>query len=382
MEQMMGKATKLSDIYSLGATCIRLMTGIFPKSLTLGDIQDELYDSHNFRWLWREKLLEKGIIISKKLDQILDKMLENYPQNRYQSVKEIITALNPPQPVTIPPTVIQQNNPPSGLKTFHFEVVTVNSQGDIIKKENKQAQYITEKLPNGVTMDLVFIPGGTFIMGSPNSEAESSDDERPQHSVTVPDFYMGKYTVTQAQWEAVMGNNPSKFKNGGNFPVETVSWDQCVTFCNKLSQIVGKEVTLPSEAQWEYACRAGTKTPFHYGETITPDLVNYDGNYTYASGRKGIYRQKTTAVGSFPPNNFGLYDMHGNVWEWCSDTWHENYNNAPVNGSAWIDENDSQYRLLRGGGWNFNPIGCRSAYRGRNASDDRYYGFGFRVVSA
>ncbi|KHG42439.1 hypothetical protein OA07_05195 [Aphanizomenon flos-aquae 2012/KM1/D3] len=172
-----------------------------------------------------------------------------------------------------------------------------------------------------------------------------------------------------------MGNNPAYFK-GNNRPVEYVSWNNAVNFCQKLSQKTGKNYKLPSEAQWEYACRAGTTTPFYFGESITPDLVNYNGNYAYAAAPKGQYRKQTTDVGTFPPNAFGLYDMHGNVWEWCEDDWQENYINAPINGSALISR--SSKNLLRGGSWGFNPGNCRSAYRGDYYLD--YDGIGFRVV--
>ena len=224
---------------------------------------------------------------------------------------------------------------------------------------------------------MVEIPGGTFIMGSPASEAERRLNESPQHQVTVPSFYMGKYELTQAQYQAIMGTNPAYFK-GHNRPVEQVSWNNAVEFCKKLSQKTGKNYRLPSEAEWEYACRAGTTTPFYFGESITPDLVNYDGNYAYASAPKGQYRQQTTDVGTFPPNAFGLYDMHGNVWEWCEDDWRENYINAPINGSALIS--GSNTKLLRGGSWIINPENCRSAFRGSYSLGYYYYYFGFRVV--
>ncbi|MFN9401072.1 MAG: formylglycine-generating enzyme family protein, partial [Dolichospermum sp.] len=144
-----------------------------------------------------------------------------------------------------------------------------------------------------------------FIMGSPENEAERNSDEGPQHQVTVPSFFMGKYELTQAQYQAIMGSNPSRFP-GNNRPVERVSWNNAVTFCEKLSQKTQKNYRLPSEAEWEYACRAGTTTPFYFGESITSELVNYNGNYTYGSAPKGQYRQQTTDVGSFPPNAFGL----------------------------------------------------------------------------
>jgi formylglycine-generating enzyme required for sulfatase activity len=188
---------------------------------------------------------------------------------------------------------------------------------------------------------------------------------------------MGKYELTQVQYQAIMGRNPSNFK-GDNRPVERVSWNNAVEFCKKLSQKTGKNYRLPSEAEWEYACRSGTTTPFYFGESITPDLVNYNGNYTYASAPKGKYRQQTTDVGTFPPNSFGLYDMHGNVWEWCEDDWQENYINAPINGIALISR--SNYKLLRGGSWDCNPGGCRSACRGSTYLDLDYDRIGFRVV--
>jgi formylglycine-generating enzyme required for sulfatase activity len=226
---------------------------------------------------------------------------------------------------------------------------------------------------------MVKIPGGNFTMGSPSSEKNRGDDEGPQHLVRIQPFFMGKYPVTQAQYQAIIGKNPSNFK-GDDRPVEQVTWHDAVEFCARLSQKTGRQYRLPSEAEWEYACRAGTTTPFYFRETITPELANYDGNYIYGSGSKGKYRQKTTNVGSFKPNNFGLYDMHGNVWEWCADHWHGNYDGAPTDGSAWIEGGDASRRVLRGGSWDYNPVYCRSAYRGHLNPDFAYYYIGFRVV--
>ena len=239
----------------------------------------------------------------------------------------------------------------------------------------------TEDLGNGIKLEMIAIPGGTFLMGSPENEAERSSNESPQHQVTVPSFFMGKYQLTQAQYQAIMGVNLSAFK-GDNRPVENVNWDDAVAFCQKLTQKTGKNYRLPSEAEWEYACRAGTKTPFSFGDNITTDLVNYDGNYPYNSAPKGKYRQETTDVGTFPPNAFGLYDMHGNVCEWCEDDWHENYLNAPKDGSAWNSQSGSVTRLLRGGSWDSGAGDCRSAGRNRHLRAHRYYCCGFRVVSS
>ncbi|UJB73278.1 SUMF1/EgtB/PvdO family nonheme iron enzyme (plasmid) [Acaryochloris sp. 'Moss Beach'] len=266
----------------------------------------------------------------------------------------------------------------SNLNSFEFEVVSVDEVGSITNRKQEQAQFFAEELDSSTTLEMVEIPEGTFTMGSPSSEEERDDDEAPQHEVTLSTFYLGKYPVTQAQWEVIMGSNPSNFK-GANLPVEQVSWEDAVGFCQKLSQESGKDYRLPSEAEWEYACRVGTTTPFYFGETITPKLVNYDGNYTYGSVSKGEFREQTTDVGSFPPNTFGLYDMHGTVWEWCQDTWHDNYTGAPTDGTAWINKNTSK-RVIRGGSWLCNPRYCRSANRLRNDPGDRNLYVGFRVA--
>jgi formylglycine-generating enzyme required for sulfatase activity len=246
-----------------------------------------------------------------------------------------------------------------------------------------------EDLGNDIQLDMMLIPGGTFIMGSPKEEENSMDSERPQHEVTIEPFFMGKYQVTQAQWRFVaqlpqvnreLEQDPSHFK-GDNRPVEQVSWEDAVEFCDRLSQYTGRTYRLPSEAEWEYACRAGSAKPFAFGDTITTNEVNYDGNYTYGNAPKGEYRGRTTPVGTFQPNAFGLYDMHGNVWEWCQDSWHSNYKGAPTDGSAWLDNEESSNRkLLRGGSWFNYPANCRSAFRYDNDLDYRIGNFGFRVV--
>ncbi|AOW98270.1 hypothetical protein BJP34_01395 [Moorena producens PAL-8-15-08-1] len=287
-----------------------------------------------------------------------------------------------------PPT----SETPIGLKQFSFEVVTVNRRGETINRENKQASYFTEDLGNGVDLAMVSIPEGSFSMGSPETEKDSFDKERPQHLVSIQPFFLGKYQVTQAQWRAVaklpkvkrdLDPDPSEFK-GKNRPVEQVTWVDAVEFCRRLSEHTGTEYRLPSEAEWEYACRAGTTTPFHYGETITTKLANYNGNYTYAEEAEGEYREETTSVGRFPPNGFGLYDMHGNVWEWCGDPYHGNYFGAPTDGSIWsINDNQDYYPVLRGGSWLGHPRFCRSAFRSdydaRVSFDDNV---GFRVARA
>jgi formylglycine-generating enzyme required for sulfatase activity len=220
-------------------------------------------------------------------------------------------------------------------------------------------------------------------MGAAENEQGASSNEYPQHQVSIAPFFMSKYPITQAQYEAIAGHNPSHFK-GANRPVEQVSWDEAVEFCDRLSQKTGKHYRLPSEAEWEYACRANTTTPFHFGKTITSELANYKGDETYNDEPEGLYREQTTDVGSFSPNAFGLYDMHGNVWEWCADPWHEDYKGAPNDGRAWEMESDrdNMRRLLRGGSWNFYPQYCRSAYRNGFTRAYRNNLIGFRVLLA
>ncbi|PSB16577.1 Sulphatase-modifying factor protein [filamentous cyanobacterium Phorm 46] len=266
------------------------------------------------------------------------------------------------------------------LPTFEFDVITVDAQGKENSRRKSSAHYLREDLGNGVVLEMVYIPGGTFMMGSPATESGIYDSESPQHQVTVPTLYAGKYPITQAQYEAVMGNNPSYFM-GEKRPVESVSWHEAVAFCRKLSEKTGKIYRLLSQAEWEYACRAGTTTPFYFGNTITPDLVNYNGNYPYGAAPKGLARGTTMDVGSFPPNPFGLYDMHGEVWEWCSDKWHINYDGAPIDGSSW-ETGTSNCRVLRGGSWYNYAVFCRAARRDCLCAGHSYRCRGFRVAVA
>jgi formylglycine-generating enzyme required for sulfatase activity len=270
------------------------------------------------------------------------------------------------------------------LKSIPFTSVRLGGSGQILALPSGSAMAFSEELAKGVSMTMVKIPAGKFTMGSSISEKERRSTESPQRLVTVPEFCFGQTLVTQAQWQAIMGNNPSHFKGDDQLPVDSVSWLDAMDFCQKLSQKTGRAYRLPSEAEWEYACRAGTQNPFAFGETITPAVVNYDGNYPYASAAKGEYREKTTPVGIFPANGFGLYDMHGNLWEWCLDEWVDNYNNSPTDGNAREglsrSANNSQ-RMVRGGSWCADAWICRSANRYFNAASDRNEDCGLRVVA-
>ncbi|MBD2449557.1 SUMF1/EgtB/PvdO family nonheme iron enzyme [Nostoc sp. FACHB-152] len=355
-----------------------------------GLVQKELQSGKTILPIWHKVSYQQVLDFSPTL---ADKLAANTSKGIPQVVNEIVAALSKAG------VVISQPQENTFLKEFEFETVKFQS-GTKKFTRTSQARYFLEDLGFGVKLEMVEIPGGTFLMGAFESEAESRDNERPTHHVTVPTFFMGKYAVTQEQWARVVAScpkinrdldpTPSRFKGDDHLPVERVSWYEAVEFCHRLSQKTGRNYRLPSEAEWEYACRAGTTTPFHFGETITTEVANYDGNYIYGAAPKGKYRKQTTSVGSFPPNYLGLYDMHGNVWEWCLDDWHANYEAAPTDGSPWFNDNDNIFQksgnaVLRGGSWIYYPRYCRSAFRfnyvraGRVNFDDP---FGYRVVCA
>jgi formylglycine-generating enzyme required for sulfatase activity len=269
---------------------------------------------------------------------------------------------------------------------------------------------LVEELAPGVELQLVKIAAGRFSMGSPPGEEgrtvyenwpEESKrfcgvagvDVEAQRLVSVPRFWLGRFPITQAQWQVVAGwpqlereldPDPARFK-GADRPVERVSWHDAQEFCRRLSKRTGRHYSLPSEALWEYACRAGSTTPFHFGSTISSDLANYNGNYTYSSGPKGDYREHTTPVGCFPANAWGLHDMHGNVEEWCLDRWHPSPRQGPSDGRAWLESAEElppegrELRLLRGGSWFVAPCGCRSACRSGIPPGELSDLVGFRV---
>jgi formylglycine-generating enzyme required for sulfatase activity len=271
-----------------------------------------------------------------------------------------------------------------------------DSYANITRRPSRNP-YFDEKLGEAPSLRMMQIPSGTFIMGSPADEIDRFEAESPQHKVTVATFFMAKHPITQAQWRFVAGlkqvnleldPDPSHFK-GENRPVEQVNWYEAVEFCDRLTQATSRAYRLPSEAEWEYACRAGTVTPFHFGETITTDLANYRGtdeedidlSGSYGNGPKGEYREKTTPVGYFElANTYGLCDMHGNVWEWCADHWHNSYEGAPTDGSTWLSDDEAANRVIRGGCWVNLPWDCRSATRFDDRPVDRNSQIGFRVI--
>ncbi|WP_286822374.1 formylglycine-generating enzyme family protein [Desulfobacter sp. UBA2225] len=235
---------------------------------------------------------------------------------------------------------------------------------------------------NSIDVRFRWIPPGEFMMGAPGDEPERNDDEGPLHRVAFQKgFWLADTACTQEVWQAVTGKNPSRFKEEGpEHPVENVSWDDANAFIDRLNSLVsGLGARLPSEAEWEYACRAGTDTPFWFGRELTPDKANHKGTEPYNKGPKGEYRKKTVPVKFFEQNPWGLYQMHGNVWEWCQDRWHDNYNGAPDDGSAWED-GDTNSRVCRGGSWINNGRPLRSAYRDYWPHGGRYGGDGLRLA--
>ncbi|NES23706.1 MAG: SUMF1/EgtB/PvdO family nonheme iron enzyme [Symploca sp. SIO3E6] len=425
-EQLHFQAVPQSDFFALGRTFVFLLTGKEPSD-------PAIYDPIKNKFNWREQTPHLLPGLADLIDQLMMPAAEKRPANTrviLQRLAEIDHLLNPPLPprknrvsssigqgnisISLQKTQLPRrgsSSPQQGkihLQSFDFEVVTVDSFGNEKSRNRRQAKCFTEDLGNGIILEMVAIPGGTFTMGSPGTEKQRNINESPQHTVTIQPFYMGKFTVTQAQWKAVtalpktqyghyLSTDPSNFK-GNNLPVENVSWHDAREFCSRLSNKTGCTYRLPSEAEWEYACRAGTTTPFHFGEIITTDLANYDGNHTYGLSPKGMCRNKTTPVGSFQvANNFGLYDMHGNVFELCEDHWHGNYQGAPTNGFAWSENvYNGHYswlpydlllrawllrrRLQRGGSWASVPQFCRSALRVRYEAGIRLNLLGFRVV--
>ncbi len=259
------------------------------------------------------------------------------------------------------------------LRLFAFALVVTLASGFRAQTQPKGAP---KQFTNSVGMRFAWISPGEFMMGSPNKEKGRGDDEHHRKVTLTKGFYLGIHPVTQEQWQAIMGANPSHFKGEKNLPVEQVSWGDCQAFCKKLGGQDKKPYRLPTEAEWEYACRAGTTTPYHYGETLAVEQANYNGNFVYGTGKPGVYREKTTPVGSFQANAWGLFDMHGNVWQWCHD-WHGGYAGKHLTDPQ--GPKNGKDRVLRGGAWGSHPIFCRSANRNFIAPDNRSEYYGCRV---
>lgn len=336
-----------------------------------------------------------GLTSAAWLPLLIEQWKSRWLVAKLNSVASFSSELPPvPSPVKPSPTPTKSPSPPAKsppkptLEKFMFETVQLKPDGPIAKREKLEGKRFVLTLAAGGELAMVAIAGGKFMMGSPETEVGRDQNESPQHDVTIPAFLMAQTPVTQAQWRAIaatpkikihLAPDPSEFK-GNQRPVENVSWWEAVEFCDRLSQQTGQTYRLPSEAEWEYACRAGTKTPFHFGETLTTDVANYNGNEVYGAEPIGKDREQTTNVRSFPANARGLYDLHGNVSEWCADHWYDDYQNAPKDGKAWLTSQKDESRLLRGGAWLDMPISCRAANRNWSAPTNRSNLIGFRVV--
>jgi formylglycine-generating enzyme required for sulfatase activity len=413
-EQARGKALFASDIYSLGITCLHLLTSVSPF---------DLFDMVNGEWIWRQYLGANPV--STELGQILDRMVQNLLKDRYCNAAEIYTALTepirataqantnlerPPREIAAPvifqsptprdPTVAktrtlqqvparaQPKSPvsssilPLTLVKSQIESVLVSRNGWVKSRHQQHIRLWREPLGGllwkKVYLEMVAIASGSFVMGAPSAENKNTTQERPMHPVAIQPFYLGQYPITQRQYQIIMGDNPASH-SGDMLPIENVNYYQAVQFCAALAQKTGRAYRLPSEAEWEYACRAGSTTAFSCGMTMMSDLANFDGRESYHHAMDSEYRQETTLVGMFPPNAFGLYDMHGNVAEWCSDHWHDSYEDAPGNGQPWLD-GEVGYHPIRGGAWSDPPVLCRCAARSPMSAYYRDRTVGFRVA--
>jgi formylglycine-generating enzyme required for sulfatase activity len=420
-----GKIRPCTDIYSLAATLYVLVTGQLPTPAKFREYKDLIPPQQfnpNISDNFSQAIIKGMELTQEKRPQYLRDFFLLFKENQAQinpsnnSTKNIQTTQ---QKVKLPArlsmvvenqeTIVQKKslycapstiinpkiNYPS-VEEFTFETITFEPEKKLfgflssLKKNlvTKKGQFFVEYIGEGVNIDMIFIPSGSFMMGSNSSENGREKDENPQHLVKLNSFYISKYPITQLQWRKVssfpkisrsLKNNPSFYK-GDNLPVEKVSWLDAQEFCKRLSKYTGRTYRLPTESEWEYSCRGDTTTSFFFGETITPDFANYNTQSNDNKKNTGQFDKKTTPVDNFYPNSFGLYDFHGNVWEWCEDHYANNYIHKPKNGSAFYNSTGNQSRVVRGGSWSLSSDYCRSAKRGNYVPESTYNFIGFRIV--
>ncbi len=382
-------AGSYSDVYALAATLYHLLTAQVPIPSTF----------RNYATLPPPQYFNQQISdrVNKAIIQAMAQEYSARPQT-IDLFRELLglAANKPPKllPAAVPTPENLSDTAPVvtsiDLKHWQKTLVAATNQVSLnIAAEIAAEPQVTSRktvLRSGsfwrgknVELEMLFVPDGDFLMGAPPAEVHSLAHEKPQHRVQILSFHMSKFPITQAQYLSVMGRNPAKF-GGERRPVERVSWHDAVEFCDRLSSQSDRFYRLPTEAEWEYACRAQTTSAFYFGENIYANLVNYNNSVVTNKFKSNLVRQETTAVDIFPANNFGLHDLHGNVWEWCADHYHPNYVGAPTDGDVWSAEKNSDRRVLRGGAWGCREQECRSAARHWELATNRSNKIGFRVV--
>jgi eukaryotic-like serine/threonine-protein kinase len=418
-----GKIKPSTDIYSLAATLYVLVTAQLPTPAKFREYKDlippqkfnsDISDNFNEAIIKGMELTQekrpqymRDFFLLFKESELPINSVNNIPQKKPINDEETLAILDKivdnfdtivqKKSVSLAPSSIinpKKNYP--NIENFTFETIILESEKKLfglmssIKKNiiTKTRQFFVEYIGEGVNIDMIFIPSGSFLMGTNNTEHGRNKDENPQHLVKLNSFYISKYPITQIQWRTVslfpkisrpLKSNPSFYK-GDNLPVEKISWLDAQEYCKRLTKYTGRTYRLPTESEWEYACRAETKTAYFFGETITPDFANYNTQTNDNKKNTSQLDKKTTPVDNFYPNSFGLYDFHGNIWEWCEDHYAHNYIHKPKNGSAFYGAIANQPRVVRGGSWSLPLEYCRSAKRGSYAPDSNFNFIGFRIV--
>jgi formylglycine-generating enzyme required for sulfatase activity/tRNA A-37 threonylcarbamoyl transferase component Bud32 len=371
-----GEAGPYSDVYALAATCYHLLTAQVPIPANFRSYVD-MPDPQHFNSTISDQVNKAIVLGMSKAPQARPQTMEEFRQMLGLDDKSKLEEQRPP--LHSYPEIDRDWQTTIGVVTRFSEVEmsckTVDLAPVLHKNILRSGSFWRGK---NIELDMVQIEGGDFFMGS--SESGSLVRESPQHLVTIPPLQISKFLITQEQYLAIIDHNPSNF-DGHRLPVENVSWYDAMTFCTQLSEQLGKIHRLPTEAEWEYACRAGTQTPFSFGTHLYPNLANYDSSIKNSKLSASLIRRTTSFVDIFPANPFGLHDLHGNVWEWCADYQHDNYVGAPSDGSAWRVDGDPSQCILRGGAWGCSPQVCRSTARHWAPANYRSNKIGFRVVS-
>jgi formylglycine-generating enzyme required for sulfatase activity/predicted Ser/Thr protein kinase len=378
-----GESGPYSDVYALAATCYHLLTAQVPIPANFRSYVEMPAPQHF------------NSTVSNRVNEAILQGMAHDPTKRPQTIAEFRRLLGLDEesqleeqraPLHSYPEIDKDWQSTIGAAIRFSEVENISTKVDFAVTTRKTILR-SGSIWRGknIELDMIDIPGGDFFMGS--SEPGSLERESPQHLVTIEPFQIGKFPITQEQYVAVIGHNPAYFhgdsfaRTGGDrLPIENVSWYDAMTFCTQISELLGQIYRLPTEAEWEYACRARTQTPFSFGTALYPNLVNYDSSIKGNKFSASLIRRSTSFVDIFPANPFGLHDLHGNVWEWCADYQHDDYVGAPSDGSAWCEDGDPSHFILRGGAWGCSPQVCRSTARHWAPATYHSNKIGFRIV--